>query len=675
MNDDKNKESETNLEESSLSVIKAGAEVIASFQKRLPNSPGVYRMYDAAESLLYVGKAVSLKKRVASYTRMTGHTNRIMRMIAATVNMEFITTKTETEALLLEANLVKKLKPRYNILLRDDKSFAHILITGDHEAPCLLKHRGARNRKGEYFGPFASAGDVNQTINTLQRAFLLRTCTDSVYASRSRPCLQYQIKRCSAPCTKEINLEAYNRLVTESRDFLTGKSNAVRAHLQALMAKASEAMDYETAVIYRDRLAALTQIQSHQGINPQQTEQADVFAIYREGSQVCIQVFFFRNFQNWGNHGYYPRSDKSDETEEILASFIAQFYDNKPSPHLILVSVALKEESLLQDALTLKSGKKVEILTPQRGEKVKLVEHAYSNAKSALLRRLSESASQKRLLEGVQEIFGMDQMPLRIEAYDNSHIQGTNAVGGMIVAGLEGFAKSHYRKFTIKSTDLTPGDDFAMMKEVLTRRLSGMLKVEQENKELAEQQRKELALLEEKKHQEGRVTAPEEEQETVEADSHESAMPIRPDLLLIDGGAGQLSVVMEVIHALGITGITVVGIAKGPERNAGRERFFMPGRKAFSLPPDDKVLFFVQRLRDEVHRFAIGTHRAKRKKAMIKNPLDEVSGIGAKRKKALLLHFGSAKAVSRAAVEDLRAVEGISKQMAQNIYDHFYDSA
>ncbi len=646
-------------------VIKAGFEVIAAFQKRLPNSPGVYRMYDAAQSLLYVGKAVNLKKRVASYTRMSGHSNRIMRMIAVTTDMEFITTKTETEALLLEANLVKKLKPRYNILLRDDKSFAHILLTGDHDAPCLIKHRGARKQKGDYFGPFASAGDVNQTINTLQRAFLLRTCTDSVYAGRSRPCLQFQIKRCAAPCTGEISLEDYRQLVEETRDFLTGKSNAVRAHLQELMGQASEEMDYESAAVYRDRLAALTQIQSHQGINPQHTEQADVFALYREGGQVCIQVFFFRNFQNWGNHGFYPRIDKGHDADDILENFIAQFYDNKPCPKLVLVSEKLGEEDLLRQALSLKAGHKVDIVTPLRGEKLKLVEYAASNAKSALMRKISEGASQKRLLQGVGEVFGMDHMPLRIEAYDNSHIQGTNAVGGMIVAGLGGFAKSHYRKFTIKSTDLTPGDDFAMMREVLTRRLSGLLKLEREN--LVEQEKQELPL-------EGAAKEDPTTEEKME-DSHESEMPIRPDVLLIDGGAGQLGVVMEVIEELGITGIIVVGIAKGPERNAGRERFFMPGRKPFSLPPDDKVLFFVQRLRDEVHRFAIGTHRARRKKALVKNPLDEVAGIGAKRKKALLHHFGSAKAVSRAGVEDLMAVEGISKQIAQKIYDHFYDCA
>ncbi len=639
-------------------VVKAGADVIASFQKRLPNSPGVYRMYDVSESLLYVGKAVNLKKRVASYTRMTGHSNRIMRMIMATTHMEFITTRTETEALLLEANLVKKLKPRYNILLRDDKSFAHILLTSDHEAPCLLKHRGARKQKGHYFGPFASAGDVNQTINTLQRAFLLRTCTDSIYASRSRPCLQYQIKRCSAPCTGEINLSDYADLVKETHDFLTGKSNAVRAHLQQLMTKASEEMSYERAAVYRDRLAALTQIQSHQGINPQHTEEADVFALFHEGNQVCIQVFFFRNFQNWGNHGFFPRIDKSHTASDILSSFIAQFYDNKPCPKLILVSHSLQEDSLLKEALSLKAGHKIDIITPQRGEKLKLVEYAGNNAKSALMRKMSEGASQKRLMEGVQEIFGLNHMPRRIEAYDNSHIQGTNAVGAMIVAGLGGFAKSHYRKFTIKSTDLTPGDDFAMMREVLTRRLSGLLKLEQENQDLLNQT----------------IVTQDEKATEEEDDNHESEMPIRPDVLLIDGGAGQLSVVMEVIEELAITGITVVGIAKGPERNAGRERFFMPGRAPFSLPPDDKVLFFVQRLRDEVHRFAIGTHRAKRKKALIKNPLDEVAGIGAKRKKALLHHFGSAKAVSRAGVEDLMAVEGISKNIAQKIYDHFYDN-
>lgn len=609
----------------------AGPKIIARHLKTLPNAPGVYRMINTEGDVLYVGKARSLKKRVASYTRLTGHTNRIQRMIAATADMEFVTTETETEALLLEANLIKRLKPSCNVILRDDKSFPYILIARDHDAPQMLKHRGARKRKGDYYGPFASAGAVNRTINTLQRAFLLRSCTDSYYEARTRPCLLYQIKRCSAPCTGEIAVEDYNQLVDSAVDFLSGKSNQVRDHLHAIMETASQTLEFERAASCRDRLAALAQIQSHQGINPRSFMEADVFAAFTQGGQTCIQVFFFRTGQNWGNHAYFPRADKSLGSEEILDTFIAQFYDNKPVPKLILLSHDVATRKLLEEALTTRADHKVSISIPQRGEKRSIVEQCIANAREALERRLAESASQRKLLEGIAEAFGLEEAPLRIEVYDNSHIQGSNPVGGMIVTGPEGFEKNSYRKFNIRSADLTPGDDYAMMREVLMRRFSRLLRESRNDDKNA----------------------------------------VWPDLLLIDGGAGQLSAVHEVLDELGIDTLRVVGIAKGPDRDAGRERFFIRGRTDFMLQPRDPVLYFVQRLRDEAHRFAIGAHRARRKKAIGATPLDEVPGIGPTRKRALLKFFGSAKAVSRAGLTDLKVVEGISAQMAQKIYDFF----
>jgi excinuclease ABC subunit C len=612
-----------------------GPQIISRVVKTLPNRPGVYRMIGVNGEVLYVGKARSLKKRVASYTRLSGHTNRIARMIAATAEMEIITTATETEALLLEANLIKRLKPSCNVIMRDDKSFPYILIARGHDAPQLVKHRGARKRNGDYFGPFASAGDVNRTINTLQRAFLLRSCTDSYYEARTRPCLLYQIKRCSAPCTEEISKQDYAQLVQDALDFLTGKSGKVKDHLHALMKAASDKLEFERAASFRDRFAALAQIQSHQGINPYSFEEADMFAAHSQGGQTCIQVFFFRTGQNWGNRAYFPRADKSLEPSEILDAFIAQFYDNKPVPKLILLSHDIAGKKLLAEALSTKADHKVTVSVPQRGEKRAMMEQSLANAREALGRRLAESASQRKLLEGVAEIFDLEEAPKRIEVYDNSHIQGSNPVGGMIVAGPDGFEKNSYRKFNIKSKDIAPGDDFAMMREVLTRRFSRLLKESQDADKTA----------------------------------------VWPDLLLIDGGAGQLSSVHEVLDELGIDTLRVVGIAKGPDRDAGRERFFIRGRTDFMLQPRDPVLYFVQRLRDEAHRFAIGAHRAKRKQAIGATPLDEVPGIGPSRKRALLKHFGSAKAVSRSGVTDLQSVEGISAQMAQTIYDFFHEQS
>ncbi|MCF6198778.1 MAG: excinuclease ABC subunit UvrC [Hyphomicrobiaceae bacterium] len=622
----------------------SGPEVIARVLKTLPALPGVYRMLDEHDNVLYVGKAKALSKRVVSYTRLNGHTNRIQRMIMATVSMEIITTKTESEALLLEANLIKRLKPRYNVLLRDDKAFPYILIADDHEAPQLLKHRGARKRKGDYYGPFASAGAVNQALNSLQRAFLLRSCTDSVYANRTRPCLLFQIKRCSAPCTGEIELADYGELVVEARRFLSGKSTAVQTHLAKRMEDASQQQLYEQAATFRDRLAALTHVQGGGGVNAAGFEEADIFAVFVEGGQTCIQVFFFRTGQNWGNRAYYPRIDASHEEAEILESFIAQFYDNKPCPSVVLVSHDFTGRLLLEKALGEKSGRKIAVNCPLKGEKRTLIEHALANARQALGRKMAESASQKKLLAGLAEAFALDEPPRRIEIFDNSHIQGTSAIGAMVVYGAEGWIKSQYRKFNIKSTTITPGDDFGMMREVMERRFAALLKLQKKG-ELDRQ------------------------------GEDPDAIPMKPDLLLIDGGAGQVSAVGEILAELGINDIPYVGVAKGADRNAGRERFFIPGQQAFTLDPRDPVMYFTQRLRDEAHRFAIGSHRAKRKKNMAKNPLDEVPGIGATRKKALLLHFGSAKAVINAAVRDMAQVEGISKKMAQNIYDFFHDEA
>jgi excinuclease ABC subunit C len=622
---------------------RSGPEVIADIVKRLPNGPGVYRMIDAKGAVLYVGKARSLKKRVQSYTRPTGQSARLMRMIQQTTAMEFVSTRTETEALLLEANLIKRLRPRFNVLLRDDKSFPYILLTGDHPAPMIAKHRGARSRKGDYFGPFASAGAVGRTINALQRAFLLRSCSDAVYDSRTRPCLLYQIKRCSAPCTGEISPEDYAELVDEARDFLSGRSQAVRTELAGEMEKASERLDFETAALYRDRIAALSHIQSHQGINPRTVEEADLFAAHQEGGRTCIEVFFFRTGQNWGNRAYFPRADKSLGTAEVLGAFLSQFYDDKPVPRAILLSHEIEERDLLAAALSQKSGAKVEVVVPRRGEKKELVAQALANAREALGRELAETSAQITLLNGLAEQFGLPEPPSRIEVYDNSHIMGTNAVGAMIVAGQEGFIKGQYRKFNVRSEDLTPGDDYAMMREVLGRRFSRLIR------------------------EHGPRSASERDENT-------TAGPW-PDLVLIDGGRGQLSVATETLAELGVGDVPLVGVAKGPDRNAGRETFYQAEREPFMLPPRDPVLYFVQRLRDEAHRFAIGSHRARRKADMTRSPLDEIGGIGPARKRALLRHFGTAKAVGRASVTDLVEVDGISKEIAKVIYDHFHEQA
>ena len=581
--------------------------------------------------------------------------------------MEFVTVRTEAEALLLEANLIKRFRPRFNVLMRDDKSFPYILICRDHPAPAVMKHRGARNRKGDYFGPFASAGAVTRTINMLQRAFLLRSCSDSVYESRTRPCLLYQIKRCSAPCTGEIGLEEYNGLVDEAERFLSGGSQTVRRMYQDLMQEAADKLEFETAARYRNRLWALAHVTADQSINPEGVEEADVFAAYQDGGQTCIQVFFFRTGQNWGNRAYYPKADRSLNVEDVLDSFIAQFYDDKPVPRLILLSHDIPDRDLLAEALTTKAERKVDVRVPSRGTKSTIVEHALANAREALGRKLAESSSQQRLLEGIAERFGLNAVPRRIEVFDNSHTGGTNAVGAMIVAGPEGFVKGQYRKFNIKSPDTTPGDDYAMMREVLTRRFKRIAEAE-----VAVEIKSEVAEI--AADVTGGPLSPVivAEDDTVE----EQAFPDRPDLVLIDGGLGQLSVAREVLAGFGLHDIALIGVAKGPDRDAGREHFHMPNReRPIMLEGKDPVLYFIQRLRDEAHRFAIGTHRAKRAKSLSANPLDEIEGVGPTRKRALLNHFGSAKAVSRAGVEDLKAVEGISADMAKKIYDFFHERA
>lgn len=620
-----------------------GPHVIRAHLKTLPNRPGVYRMFDVKGDVLYVGKARSLKNRVSNYIRLGGHSNRIAAMISLTANMEFVTTETEAEALLLEANLIKKLRPRFNVSLRDDKSFPYILIRKDHEVAQIVKHRGARAHKGNYFGPFASAGAVNRTINALQKAFLIRSCTDSVYENRTRPCLLYQIKRCSAPCTGEIQHDAYSELVKEAEAFLNGKSKTVKADLAKLMEEASEKLDFESAARYRDRIQAMSFVTSEQGINPQGVEEADVFGLAQEGGQTCIQVFFFRAAQNWGNRPYFPRADKSLPVPEVLGSFLAQFYDDKPIPPLILLSHEIEEKELLEEALATHAGRKVEIAVPQRGEKRQLVEHAVTNAREAMGRKLAESSSQAKLLAGVARVFGLAEPPRRIEVYDNSHIQGAQAVGGMIVVGPEGFLKSQYRKFNIRAEDLTPGDDFGMMREVLTRRFARLLKEHGEREPAAE--------------------------------SNPDAPQAWPDLVLIDGGQGQLSAARAVLADLGIADLCIAGVAKGPDRDAGREHFYVPDKPSFMIEARDPVLYYIQRLRDEAHRFAIGSHRAKRAKAISINPLDEIAGIGPTRKKALLQAFGSAKAVARASLADLAKVEGVNYALAQAIYDHFHEGA
>ena len=638
---------ELEMEGSTAGTLAAGRAAIGRFAKLAPSASGVYRMIDAQGDVLYVGKAKNIRKRVTAYARPTGHDSRISRMIAATVSLEFVSTKTETEALLLEANLIKRLRPRFNVLLRDDKSFPYILITSDHWAPQILKHRGARTRSGRYYGPFASAGAVNRTINALERAFLLRSCSDSYFESRTRPCLLFQIKRCSAPCTREIDFAGYSELVKEANEFLSGRSQSVQKEMAHEMDKASAALDYERAAIYRDRLSALSAIQSHQGINPRSTDEADVFSVHQAGGYSCVEVFFFRTGQNWGNRAYFPRADRSIGPAEVLGAFLAQFYDDKPPPRLILVSHDFDERALLAEALTAKSGRKVEVTAPQRGERKELVQHALANAREALARKLADTSSQQKLLGALKEIFSLPRLPGRIEVYDNSHIGGTNAVGAMIVAGPEGFRKNQYRKFNIRSSDLTPGDDYGMMREVLERRFKRLL--EENPRTVADGARD--------------LTASGTEDQPW------------PDLLLIDGGQGQLNVARETLSGLGIVDVPVVAIAKGPDRDAGRETFFMAGHAPFRLPPRDPLLYFIERLRDEAHRFAVGSHRTRRKKDIREAGLQEIPGIGPTRKRALLRHFGTVKAIERASLPDLSQVPGISAETARKIYEFFHESA
>ncbi|MFG6560924.1 excinuclease ABC subunit UvrC [Sulfitobacter sp. 1A15299] len=609
-----------------------GREVIQAYLKSLDSSPGVYRMLDSESRVLYVGKARNLRARVSSYARPTGHSARISRMIANTASMMFLTTKTETEALLLEQNLIKQLKPKFNVLLRDDKSFPNILVTADHDYPQIKKHRGAKKEKGSYYGPFASAGAVNRTLNQLQRVFLLRDCSNAMFDSRTRPCLQHQIKRCSAPCVGKISAEDYRETVRDAERFLSGKSTDIQGRLARDMEEASEAMEFERAAALRDRIKALTQVQTAQGINPQGVNEADIIALHMESGQACVQVFFIRANQNWGNHDYYPRIGSEIDAAEVLEAFIGQFYDTREPPRQLILSNEIENPDLMAEALSGKLGRKVELLVPKRGEKAELVDGALRNARESLARKMAETATQTKLLQGLADAFDLPKPPERIEVYDNSHIQGTNAVGAMIVAGPEGMMKNQYRKFNIRGDDLTPGDDFGMMKEVLHRRFKRLLK-----------------------------------------EDPDRSRGLWPDLLLIDGGAGQASAVASIMAQHGVEDIPMVGVAKGIDRDAGKEEFHRVGKRPMALRHNDPVLYFVQRLRDEAHRFAIGTHRAKRAKGVSATPLDDVPGVGAARKRALLAHFGSAKAVSRANLSDLKAVEGVSDALAETIYGYFHE--
>jgi excinuclease ABC subunit C len=628
--------------------LASGHAAIENAVRLAPTSPGVYRMLNAANDVLYVGKAKNVKKRLSSYARVNApQPARILRMIAATVTVEIISTATETEALLLEANLIKQLRPRFNVQLRDDKSFPYILITGDHWAPQILKHRGAQSRPGRYFGPFASAGAVNRTITALQRAFLIRSCTDGFFESRTRPCLLYQIRRCAGPCTGEIDFPGYSELVREATDFLSGRSHLVKQELAAEMEKASSELEFETAAVYRDRLAALSAIQSQQGINPRTVEEADVFAIHQEGGYSCVEVFFFRTGQNWGNRAYFPRAEKSFTPEEVLSSFLAQFYDDKPPPKLILLSHEIEEADLLADALSVKAGHKVEVSVPKRGEKKELIGHALTNAREALGRKLADTATQGRLLDSLATTLTLPRPPQRIEVYDNSHIQGTNAVGAMIVAGPDGFIKNQYRKFNIRSEGLTPGDDYAMMREVLQRRFKRLLAPPSDSDKAKAQEK-----LQEK--------------------PDDDAVPQWPDLVIIDGGRGQLNAAREILDGLGVTQVSLMAVAKGPDRDAGRETLFLPDREAIKLEPRDPVLYFIQRLRDEAHRFVIGSHRKLRKKDIREAGLQEIPGIGPSRKRALLLHFGTLKEIERASIADLGKVPGVSAESARKIFEFFH---
>lgn len=640
-----------------------GVAIIKDNLTRLPDKPGVYRMFGADGEVLYVGKAKSLKNRVGNYAKLGGHTQRIALMISLTASMEFVVTDTETEALLLEANLIKRLKPRFNILLRDDKSFPYIVIRRDHPAPQIMKYRGSKKHKGDYFGPFASAYSVRNTLDTLQKAFLLRTCEDSVFDTRSRPCMLHQIKRCAAPCVDLISPENYQALADQAADFLRGKVVSLHDQLARDMDAASDAMEFEQAARLRDRIRAIAAVRASQDINPEGVEEADVFALAMEGGQSCVQVFFYRSGQNWGTKAFYPRHERDAGPCDILAAFLVQFYDERPPPKLILTSHEPDQVKLIEEALALRADRKVEVRTPARGGKRELVLQALNNAREALGRKLAESASQTRLLAEVQKVFDLPEPPRRIEVYDNSHIQGSNAVGGMVVAGPDGFEKSLYRKFNIRDADLEPGDDYGMMREVMRRRFSRLMKEAGLSPDsagagepggtrgdIAEHARQRRAQL--------------------------KTAPNYPDLVLIDGGMGQLSAVIETLTELGLSteDITLVSIAKGPDRNAGREKFFRPGKAPFQLAETAPVLYYLQRLRDEAHRWAIGAHRNRRSADIKKNPLDEIEGIGPARKKALLHRFGSARGVSRAKLSDLETVEGVSQALAERIYNHFHGS-
>ena len=668
------------LAEAAPGALKAGIEVIQQFAKHLPNRPGVYRMFDRAGEVLYVGKAKSLKNRVTSYARGMAHTNAVARMIAETANMEFVTTGTETEALLLESNLIKQLRPRYNVLLRDDKSFPYILLTGDHDAPAILKHRGSRQRKGDYFGPFASVWAVTRTIDALQKAFLIRTCADSFYENRTRPCLLFQIKRCAGPCTGEISIPEYQALAGQARDFLSGRSSAVKQLLSARMQEAAEELEFEKAARYRDRLAALSAVQAGQDINTQGVEEADVFAIDEQAGQFCVEIFFFRNHQNWGNRALFPRADRSLTPAEVLASVVAQFYDDKPPPRLVLLSHLVEEIELIGQALSARAGRKVEVAHPKRGERADLMAHAVKNAREALSRKLADNAGQSALLAALGTAFGMETAPRRVEVYDNSHIMGTNAVGGMIVAGPDGFVKNQYRTFNI-STDTIAGDDFGMMREVLTRRFAKLAKesgialdpiteehppADDETGAIILQDAPDGAMKDEAPQKKPRKAA--------KPRKDEDGFPSRPDLVIVDGGKGQFSAALKIMKDLGAADIPLVAIAKGEDRNAMRETFHMEGKEPFKLQPRDPALYFIQRLRDEAHRFAIGTHRAKRKRETMKNPLDEIPGIGPSRKRALLLHFGTVKAIQRAKLDDLMRTPGVNAATAKAVHDFFHDA-
>lgn len=614
-----------------------GAEAIREFWRHAPTGPGVYRMIGSEGEVLYVGKARSIKKRIAAYMAPERQPARIARMVAQTRSLLFVTTESEAEALLLEANLVKQLRPRYNVVLRDDKSFPYILICTSHPAARLLKHRGARSIEGHYFGPFASAGAVYRTLRALQRAFLLRTCSDSFYAHRTRPCLLYQIKRCSAPCTGEIGLADYDKLVGQAREFLSGRSRAIRGRLAEEMSAAAAALDFERAARLRDRISALSAIQGEQAVNPRTIPEADVFAIAEEAGQYCVEVFFFRTYQNWGNRSYFPRADRALSPEEVLDAFLAQFYLERPAPRLVLLSHAIPSAPALCEVLSARAGHRIAIGAPRRGEKKDLVDAAMRNAREALTRKLAEAASQGKLLAALGAAFGVEAPIQRIEVFDNSHIMGTNAIGAMVVAGPEGFVKNQYRTFNIKSAELAPGDDTAMMREVLTRRFARLKR-------------------------------------RTEPDARD-AFPAKPDLVVIDGGRGQFEAARDVMSSLGVEDVGLVAIAKGPDRNAGRETFFVEGKEPFRLMPRDPALFFIERLRDEAHRFAIGTHRARRKREMAKNPLDEIAGVGPVRKRALLLAFGSAKAVARAGLADLEKTPGVNAATAKLVYDFFHEGA